>query len=108
MCSWDDLPITGMGSEVKTPTLSRLAKEGSLLSNYYVNAICTPTRASFLTGRYPIHLGLQRGVIRDAVPEAVPINETMVPEYLRQAGYATHAVGKVRHTSTGQAFLSFH
>ena len=90
----DDLALTGFGSEIKTPTLNRLAKEGSVLSNYYVNPICTPTRASFMTGRYPIHLGLQSGVIRDAVPDGVPLNETMVPVYLRQAGYKTHSVGK--------------
>ena len=91
---YDDLALTGAGSDVKTPTLSRLAKEGSVLSNYYVNPICTPTRSSFMAGRYPIHLGLQHGVILDSVPEAVPINETLAPQYMKAAGYATHIVGK--------------
>ena len=65
-----------------------------MLSNYYVNPICTPTRASFMSGRYPYHLGLQRGVILDGVRNALPLNETTVASYMRAAGYRTHAVGK--------------
>ena len=92
---WADFPWSGaQASRVKSPTLSKLAAEGTTLSGYYVNPICTPTRSSFMTGRYPIHLGLQHGVIEDAVPEHVPINETMVPEYMRKQGYKTHIVGK--------------
>ena len=48
----------GTGSEIKTPVLSQLAKEGVLLRNYYVNAICTPTRTSFMSARYPTNVGL--------------------------------------------------
>ena len=84
---YNDYPFTGTGSEVKAPILSKLAREGTVLNNYYVNPICTPTRASFMTGRYPIHLGLQHGVIEDGVPEGVPLNETMVSEYLQNAGF---------------------
>eukprot|EP00756_Hemistasia_phaeocysticola_P010995 Hpha_TRINITY_DN15076_c1_g1::TRINITY_DN15076_c1_g1_i1::g.124907::m.124907/K01135/ARSB; arylsulfatase B len=92
---WNDYPFTASnGSKVYSPTLSKMAAEGTVLNNYYVNPICTPTRASFMSGRYPIHLGLQNGVIRDSIPEGVPLNETMVPQYLKEAGYATHAVGK--------------
>merc|ERR1712166_172572 len=91
---WCDFAWTGSGSDVLSPTLSKLAAEGTVLNNYYVNPICTPTRASFMTGRYPIHLGLQHGVIIDSVAEAVPINETMVQAHLKVEGYRTHIVGK--------------
>ena len=47
-----------------------------------------------MTGRHPVQLGLQHGVIRDADPDAVPANETMLPELLRAAGYRTHFFGK--------------
>jgi arylsulfatase A-like enzyme len=86
-----DVPFTGTGSEVITPTLSRLAGAGLVLDSYYVQPLCTPTRAAFMTGRHPVSLGLQHGVIRDAVPDAVPINETMLPELLRAAGYVRAA-----------------
>jgi hypothetical protein len=41
---YDDLSLTGGGSQILTPTLQRLATEGIVMSNYYVNPICTPTR----------------------------------------------------------------
>ena len=47
-----------------------------------------------MTGRHPIQLGLQHGVIRDAIPDALPINETMLPSLLRDSGYRTHFIGK--------------
>lgn len=89
-----DVPFTKSGSEIITPTLSRLASEGLVLDNYYVQPLCTPSRAAFMTGRHPVQLGLQHGVIRDSVPDGVPLNETMLPEILRQAGYRTFHVGK--------------
>lgn len=39
------------GSEIKTPTLDKLASEGVKLENYYVQPICTPSRSQFMTGR---------------------------------------------------------
>lgn len=39
------------GSEIKTPTLDRLAAEGVKLENYYVQPICTPSRSQFITGK---------------------------------------------------------
>ena len=89
-----DVPFTNSGSEVRTPTLSRLAAAGLVLDQYYVQPLCTPSRAAFMTGRHPVQLGLQHGVIRDADPDAVPANETMLPELLHDAGYHTFFLGK--------------
>lgn len=44
------------GSEIKTPTLDRLAAEGVKLENYYVQPICTPSRSQFITGKLIVHL----------------------------------------------------
>ncbi|XP_046852681.1 arylsulfatase B-like [Xenia sp. Carnegie-2017] len=82
------------GSEIKTPVLDKLAKEGVILEKYYVQPICTPTRSTMLTGRYQIHTGLQHGVIYPAQPNSIPLDETIVAEKLKQSGYKTHIVGK--------------
>src|SRR4051812_27908560 len=52
------------GSEIKTPNLDKLAKAGARFENFYVQPVCSPTRASLMTGRYPMRYGLQVGVIR--------------------------------------------
>ena len=52
---WSD--VSFHGSKIKTPNVDKLATEGVILDNYYVQPICTPTRASLLSGRYPIHTG---------------------------------------------------
>ena len=89
-----DVPFTDSGSEIRTPALSQLAASGLVLDNYYVMPLCTPSRASFMTGRHAMQLGLQHGVIRDSVPDSVPINETMLPQLLKASGYRTHFFGK--------------
>jgi len=48
---------------VETPTLDALAAAGVELDQYYVQPICSPTRASLLTGRYPIHHGIHRALV---------------------------------------------
>ena len=73
--------------------VQKMAAEGTTLSGYYEPYLHAD---SFLVhdGPVPDPFGLQHGVIEDAVPEHVPINETMVPEYMRKQGYKTHIVGK--------------
>lgn len=78
---------------VKTPNIDKLAKGGTKLTHFYTaSAVCSPTRASILTGRYPGRLGiLQHFNDRDGfVPEKIPT----VANLLRDAGYATAHVGK--------------
>ena len=79
---------------IKTPTLDRLARSGVRLDNYYVQPICTPSRSQLLSGRYQIHTGLQHSVIRLCQPNSLPKEIPTLADELRDAGYATHMVGK--------------
>ena len=82
------------GGNVATPHLNKLAAEGTVLQQHYVQPLCSATRGSLLTGRYPIHLGLQHNVIRPAEPRGLPLHETTLPQVLKSYNYSTHAVGK--------------
>ena len=82
------------GSSIPTPSLDELAKTGAELTNFYVQPMCTPTRAALMTGRYPLRYGLQIGVIPGAGTYGVPLDEYMLPQMLKDAGYQTAMVGK--------------
>eukprot|EP00040_Diaphanoeca_grandis_P031788 m.190866 g.190866 ORF g.190866 m.190866 type:complete len:535 (+) comp32415_c4_seq1:177-1781(+) len=89
---YGDLGYTG--SSVKTPVIDKLAKDGVVLGHYYVMHCCTPTRSALHTGRYPIRFGLQTGVIPNTQAYGVNLTEKLLPQYMKEQGYATHAIGK--------------
>ena len=57
---WGDLTIDG-NTNLATPNIDSLARDGALVEHFYVCAVCSPTRAEFLTGRYHARGGV-RGV----------------------------------------------
>jgi len=77
-----------------SPNLDRLAREGMILEQSYVQPLCTPSRASFLSGRYPIHTGRQSSVIWAEEPKGLKADLELLPHVLRDQGYSTHLVGK--------------
>lgn len=81
---------------VRTPHMDRLAKEGMLFTDASTpGSLCSPTRYSFLTGRYAWRGKLTHGVLQP--PEGALLIEDelfTLPEYLKQHGYTTAHVGK--------------
>ena len=74
---------------LETPELDRMAARGAHLQNAFVTtALCSPSRASILTGRYAHN----HGIVDNSAP--IPPGTTFFPQYLQQAGYATAFVGK--------------
>ncbi|MFN3168954.1 MAG: sulfatase [Phycisphaeraceae bacterium] len=96
----DDLgygDLSCYGSDfIKTPNIDALAKAGIRFTDYHSNgAVCSPTRASLMTGRYPQRTGVE-GVITAHHHRAVglPLDEVTIAEVLKDAGYATAIFGK--------------
>src|SRR4051794_34400842 len=72
----DDLGYTDVGfngGNIKTPNIDRLARAGARLSAFYVQPVCSPTRAALMTGRYPMRYGLQVGVVRPWAQYGLPL-----------------------------------
>lgn len=94
----DDLgygDIGVMGGKIPTPNIDRLAREGVVLTDYYAPAnICTPSRASLLTGRYAIRTGLGVQAIMQWEKRGLPLSEVTIPQLLKPAGYASALIGK--------------
>lgn len=93
----DDLGRDNVGwrnPEYKTPNLDKLAASGAKLDQYYVQPVCSPTRAAFLTGRYPFRYGFQTGVVRPWAQYGLPLEERTLPQALKEAGYETAISGK--------------
>ena len=77
-----------------TPRLDKLALEGAKLTGFYTAAsVCTPSRASLLTGRYPIRFGMARNEGPDT-RGGMPAEEVTLAEALKEVGYRTAAFGK--------------
>ena len=81
------------GTDIKTPNIDKLAKAGAVLESFYVQPVCSPTRAALLTGRYPTHTGVYT-IVRPGAQWGLPLAERTLPKALREAGYATAISGK--------------
>ena len=80
-------------SEIRTPNIDRLAAEGMRLERFYVHPLCSPTRGALMTGRSPLTTGLLMPT-EPWYSTGLPVDEKLLPEFLKSAGYQTFAVGK--------------
>ncbi|MBO2944383.1 arylsulfatase [Paenibacillus sp. F411] len=87
---WGDLSLNG-NNNVYTPHIDALAARGAMLNWFYVQPLCAPTRAEFLTGRSFPRTGV-KGVTRRA--EYLDLEETTIADVFKRAGYATGCFGK--------------
>jgi arylsulfatase A-like enzyme len=94
----DDMGYADVGfnnaQDIKTPNIDRIAKGGARLSQFYVQPVCSPTRAALMTGRYPMRYGMQVGVIRPWAKYGLSLDERTLPQALKEAGYETAISGK--------------
>ena len=83
--------MTGLNSDgaIKTPHLDKMAQAGIHFSQFYAAyPNCAPTRASLLTGRHPLRMGI------NSIGKKLPTEEVTIAHVLSQAGYRTGQFGK--------------
>lgn len=122
----DDMGYGGISSfgdkPWKTPQIDQLAKEGMKFTAAYASTVCSPTRASILTGKNPARLHLTNWIPGDADDytnprflqkpflQALPLEEFTIAEALQKGGYKTslfgkwHLGGDLHHTPDKQGF----
>jgi arylsulfatase A-like enzyme len=105
---WADSAVYG-SRFYETPAIDRLAREGARFTNFYAaGSVCSPTRASLMTGQYPARLGItdwiggnDTGVVQPPPNlDHLPLEQFTVGEAFAAAGYATGYIGKW-HLGTG-------
>jgi arylsulfatase A-like enzyme len=87
---WGDLSLNG-NTNLATPNIDSLARDGTTLEHFYVCQVCAPTRAEFLTGRYYPRTGVS-GVSRGQ--GRLNYDETTIADLFKASGYATGCFGK--------------
>ena len=87
---WGDYSQSG-NTQLSTPNIDSIAKEGASLENFYVCPLCAPTRSEMLTGRYYPRTGVE-GVSTGR--ERINLDEKTIADALKAAGYTTGAFGK--------------
>src|SRR5262245_19934782 len=97
----DDVGYGDFGSygapDIRTPNVDRLAKEGVRFTDFYANgAVCTPTRAGLISGRYQQRVGLETALTLSAADRqrGLPVTGRSLPQLLKNTGYATGLIGK--------------
>lgn len=81
------------GKDIQTPVIDALSSQGTVFQDYYVQPVCSTSRACLMTGRYPIRTGIY-GALKNDSKYGLPLNERTLPQALRAAGYTTAICGK--------------
>jgi arylsulfatase A-like enzyme len=87
---WGDLSVNG-NTNLSTPNIDSLARDGASFDRFYVCPVCSPTRAEFLTGRYHARSNVYS---TSAGGERMNLDEMTIAQTFKAAGYATAAFGK--------------
>ena len=100
---WGD--VSYHGGYIPTPNIDKLAEDGMELNRFYSNPVCSPTRASLLTGLHIFNHGVVRPFMNPAAEQTgMPPELKIMPQYFKEAGYQTALSGKWHLGSAKEEF----
>jgi arylsulfatase A-like enzyme len=109
---WNDVSFHG-SSQIPTPHIDAIGQRGAYLNAYYTQPVCSPTRATLMTGRSVIRTGVYDPVLEGNKGD-LSLNFTMLPQLLKKFGYTNHMVGKwhlgmssMKFTPLGRGFDTY-
>ncbi len=109
---WND--VSYHGGPINTPNIDRLANMGIELDRFYAQPTCSPTRASLMTGKSAVKLGMSRPITKND-KGGLPLEEKILPQYFENLGYQRFIVGKwhlgmdsVAYLPTSRGFEHFY
>jgi len=92
---WADHELNEVETDIATPHLKDFAREGTMLTNFYTQQVCSPTRSSLMTGLYPFRIGMQHSTtLSPGTTAALPLEVPTIAELLKLEGYSTYMLGK--------------
>lgn len=94
---WGDVGFHATGdplTTIPTPNIDRIAAEGAVLDQFFVQPVCSPTRAELLTGRSAARVGIAPSTINPRAGQAMNESEVTLAEAFQAAGWDTRAIGK--------------
>ncbi|KAL3191999.1 hypothetical protein MRX96_018118 [Rhipicephalus microplus] len=110
---WNDVSFHG-SRQIPTPNIDALAAHGVILERHYATPVCSPSRAAFMTARYPSRVDMDYVALSFASEAALPLRFEVLPQWLKRLGYSTHMIGKwhlgyktLDHTPTRRGFDTF-
>ena len=94
--------VGSFGALIETPNIDQLASNGLRFNNFHTTALCSPSRASLMAGRFPHSIGLGSHALTamgfPGYNAVMPESAKSVANYLGEAGYVNYALGKWDHT----------
>eukprot|EP01079_Euglenida_sp_SAG-EU17-18_P008555 gene8555-1531_t len=91
--SWLGPRVAPAASSIGTPNLDHLAAAGVVLDNHHVQPVCSPSRATIMSGRHVIHTGIYMPFAQGTALR-LNLSYTLLPQYLQKLNYSTHMVGR--------------
>lgn len=91
---WNDVGWRSSDLPNATTFMNELAQKSVLMTQYYSQPSCTPSRATIMTGKWAHKTGFQNYELHVSDPVGVPLSSKLMPEYMAELGYKSHMVGK--------------